>query len=128
MEIYDNRNTEKYKEFEKLLNNQSSKLKIEEGKIIDGKISKITEKYIFLFTVSKTGSFCSLFYYKYFIRHYEHANFAIYFCHHYRHLTWNNYLCMGRNSIWKIVFIIGNTKSQQYPKPIFSTSNTFSNS
>ena len=49
MEIYDNRNTEKYKEFEKLLNNQSSKLKIEEGKIIDGKISKITEKYIFLF-------------------------------------------------------------------------------
>ena len=44
MEIYDNRNTEKYKEFEKLLNNQSSKLKIEEGKIIDGKISKITDK------------------------------------------------------------------------------------
>ena len=49
MEIYDNRNTEKYKEFEKLLNNQSSKLKIEEGKIIAGNISNITEKYLFLF-------------------------------------------------------------------------------
>ncbi len=49
MEIYDNKGTEKYKEFEKLLNNQSSKLKIEEGKITEGKISKITDKYVFLF-------------------------------------------------------------------------------
>ena len=49
MEIYNSNQTEKYKEFEKLLNNQSSKLKIEEGKITEGKISKITEKYVFLF-------------------------------------------------------------------------------
>ena len=31
MEIYNSNPTEKYKEFEKLLNNQSSKLKIEEA-------------------------------------------------------------------------------------------------
>ena len=49
MEIYNSNQTEKYKEFEKLLNNQSSKLKIEECKITEGKISKITEKYVFLF-------------------------------------------------------------------------------
>ena len=42
MEIYNSNQTEKYKEFEKLLNNQSSKLKIKEGKITEGKISKIT--------------------------------------------------------------------------------------
>ena len=49
MQIYNTNQTEKYKEFEKLLNNQSSKLKIEEGKITEGKVSKITEKYVFLF-------------------------------------------------------------------------------
>ncbi len=49
MEIYNSSQTEKYKEFEKLLNNQSSKLKIEEGKITEGKVSKITEKYVFLY-------------------------------------------------------------------------------
>ena len=32
-----------------LLNSQLSKNKIEEGKIIDGKVTKITEKYIFIF-------------------------------------------------------------------------------
>ena len=31
------------------LNNQLSKNPIEEGKIIDGKINKITEKFVFLF-------------------------------------------------------------------------------
>ena len=37
------------KEFEKLLNTQLSKIQIEEGKIIEGKINKITEKFVFLF-------------------------------------------------------------------------------
>ena len=37
------------KEFEKLLNSQLSKIQIEEGKIINGKINKITEKFVFLF-------------------------------------------------------------------------------
>ncbi len=36
-------------QFEKLLNSQLSKNKIEEGKIIEGKVTKITNKYIFLF-------------------------------------------------------------------------------
>ncbi|MDB3872116.1 S1 RNA-binding domain-containing protein, partial [Candidatus Pelagibacter sp.] len=35
--------------FEKLLNSQLAKVKIEEGKIIEGKINKITEKFVFLF-------------------------------------------------------------------------------
>ena len=37
------------KEFEQLLNSQLSKTKIEEGKVIEGKINKITEKFVFLF-------------------------------------------------------------------------------
>ena len=37
------------KEFEKLLNSKLSKTQIEEGKIIDGKINKITDKFVFLF-------------------------------------------------------------------------------
>ena len=37
------------KEFEKLLNSQLSKNKIEEGKIIEGKVTKITEKFVFIF-------------------------------------------------------------------------------
>ena len=49
MEIYKNLNTPQSKEFEQLLNNQLSKVRIEEGKIIDGKINKITEKFVFLF-------------------------------------------------------------------------------
>ena len=36
-------------QFEKLLNSQLSKNKIEEGKIIEGKVAKITNKYVFLF-------------------------------------------------------------------------------
>ena len=49
MEIYKDLNTPASKEFEKLLNSQLSKNKIEEGKIIEGKINKITDKFIFLF-------------------------------------------------------------------------------
>ncbi len=49
MELYKELNNPQSIEFEKLLNNQLSKTKIEEGKIIDGKINKITEKFVFLF-------------------------------------------------------------------------------
>ena len=49
MEIYNDLQSTASKEFEKLLNEQLSKVKIEEGKIIEGKINKITEKYVFLF-------------------------------------------------------------------------------
>jgi small subunit ribosomal protein S1 len=49
MEIYKDLSNPSSKEFEKLLNSQLSKTKIEEGKIIQGKINKITEKFIFLF-------------------------------------------------------------------------------
>jgi len=49
MQIYKDLNSPANKEFEKLLNSQSQENKIEEGKIIEGKVAKITEKYIFLF-------------------------------------------------------------------------------
>ena len=49
MEIYKEITSPASKEFEKLLNNQLSKNIIEEGKIIEGKIAKITDKFIFLF-------------------------------------------------------------------------------
>ena len=49
MEIYKDLSTPASKEFESLLNSQLSKTKIEEGKIIDGTVTKITEKYVFLF-------------------------------------------------------------------------------
>ena len=49
MEIYKDLSNPASKEFEKLLNSQLSKIQIEEGKIIEGKINKITEKYVFLF-------------------------------------------------------------------------------
>ena len=49
MEIYKDLSNPKTQEFEQLLNSQLSKLKIEEGKIIEGKINKITEKFVFLF-------------------------------------------------------------------------------
>ena len=48
MEIYKDLSNPKSKEFEKLLNTQLSKITIEEGKIIEGKINKITEKFVFL--------------------------------------------------------------------------------
>jgi small subunit ribosomal protein S1 len=49
MEIYKDLSSPASKEFEKLLNSQLSKNKIEEGNVIDGKINKITEKFVFLF-------------------------------------------------------------------------------
>jgi small subunit ribosomal protein S1 len=49
MEIYRDLTSAASKEFEKLLNSQLSKAKIEEGKIVEGKINKITEKFVFLF-------------------------------------------------------------------------------
>ena len=49
MEIYKDLSSPASKEFEKLLNNQLTKNTIEEGKVIEGKINKITEKYVFLF-------------------------------------------------------------------------------
>ena len=48
MEIYKDLSNPESKEFEKLLNSQLSKITIEEGKIIEGKINKITEKFVFL--------------------------------------------------------------------------------
>ncbi len=50
MEIYKDTNTVASKEFEKLLNNQISKTKnLTEGKIVEGTVTKVGEKYIFLF-------------------------------------------------------------------------------
>ena len=49
MEIYKDLKSPASQEFEKLLNSQLSKIDIEEGKIIEGKINKITEKFVFLF-------------------------------------------------------------------------------
>ena len=49
MEVYKDLKSPINQEFERLLNSQLSKNKIEEGKIIDGKVTKITEKYVFIF-------------------------------------------------------------------------------
>ena len=49
MEIFKDLKSPANQQFEKLLSSQLSKNKIEEGKIIDGKITKITEKYVFIF-------------------------------------------------------------------------------
>ena len=50
MEIYKDLQNPKSKEFEELLSTQLSKTKnLVEGKIIEGKITKITEKFVFLF-------------------------------------------------------------------------------
>ena len=49
MEIYKDLSNPASKEFEKLLNSKLSKTQIEEGKVIDGKINKITDKFVFLF-------------------------------------------------------------------------------
>ena len=50
MEIYNNLESKASKEFKELLNSQLSKTKnLAEGKIIEGKITKITEKFVFLF-------------------------------------------------------------------------------
>ena len=49
MEIYKDLNTKAKKISKNLLNSQLSKVKIEEGKIIDGLVTKITNKFVFLF-------------------------------------------------------------------------------
>ncbi len=49
MEIYKDLSSPSSKEFESLLNNQLSKIKLSEGTIVEGKINKITEKFVFLF-------------------------------------------------------------------------------
>ena len=50
MEIYNSLETQASKEFKELLNGQLSKSKdIAEGKIIEGKVTKISEKFVFLF-------------------------------------------------------------------------------
>ena len=49
MEVYKDLTNPASKEFEKLANSQLSKVQIEEGKIIEGKINKVTEKFVFLF-------------------------------------------------------------------------------
>ena len=49
MEIFNELKTPASKEFEKLLKSNLSKTQIEEGKIIEGKINKITDKFVFLY-------------------------------------------------------------------------------
>ena len=49
MEIYKDLSSPSAKEFESLLNAQLSKVKIEEGKIIEGVVTKITDKFVFIF-------------------------------------------------------------------------------
>ncbi len=49
MEIYKDLTSAATQQFEKLLNSQLSKNKIQEGKIIEGKVTKVTNKYVFLF-------------------------------------------------------------------------------
>ncbi len=49
MEIYKDLSSPESKEFQNLLNSQLSKTKIEEGKVINGVVSKISEKFVFLF-------------------------------------------------------------------------------
>ena len=49
MEIYKDLSNPNSKEFEQLLNNQLSKIKLNEGTIVEGKINKITDKFVFLF-------------------------------------------------------------------------------
>tara|TARA_B100000579_G_scaffold424922_1_gene429969 strand:- start:769 stop:2508 length:1740 start_codon:yes stop_codon:yes gene_type:complete len=49
MEIYKDLNTKASKEFEQLLNSELSKIKIEEGKIVEGIVTKVTDKFVFLF-------------------------------------------------------------------------------
>ena len=51
MEIYKDLSNPASQEFEKLLNSQLSKIKIEEGKKIKGKIKKITEKFFKEFNI-----------------------------------------------------------------------------
>ena len=47
MEIYKDLTNPDNKQFEQLLNSQLSKINIEEGKIIEGKVNKITKNMFF---------------------------------------------------------------------------------
>ena len=58
MEIYKNLNTPQSKEFEQLLNNQLSKVRIEEGKIIDGKINRLQKNLYFYLLRDLKVSLC----------------------------------------------------------------------
>ena len=60
MEIYNSLETKASKEFKELLNGQLSKSKnIAEGKIIEGKVTKITEKvYFSIYRGSKIRTCC----------------------------------------------------------------------
>ena len=49
MEIYKDLSKPVIKEFENLLNSQLSKVKIVEGELVSGSVTKITEKFVFLF-------------------------------------------------------------------------------
>ena len=49
MEIYKDLSNPASQEFERLLNSQLSKIQIEEGKMIEGKINQITERFVLLF-------------------------------------------------------------------------------
>ncbi len=49
MEVFKDLSNPASQEFERLLNSQHSKSNVEEGKIIEGKINKITDKYVFLY-------------------------------------------------------------------------------
>jgi Ribosomal protein S1 len=49
MEIYKSLDNKASKEFEELLNNQLSQSNVEEGKIVKGIVTKITEKFVFLY-------------------------------------------------------------------------------
>ena len=61
MEIYKSLLDPASKEFEKLLNSKLSKTQIEEGKIIDGKINKITDKFVsYLLKASKASRYLIL--------------------------------------------------------------------
>ena len=48
MEIYKDISNSQIQKFQELLNDKFSKIKIEEGKILTGKISKISEKHVYL--------------------------------------------------------------------------------
>ena len=48
MEIYQDLKNPKSQEFKQLLNNELSKQLIEEGKVIEGIVIKITDKFVFL--------------------------------------------------------------------------------
>ena len=49
MEVYKDLSLKAVKEFENLLSSQMPKVKIQEGKVINGTVTKISEKFVFLF-------------------------------------------------------------------------------